>query len=127
MEKLHANIQLELTESMLENLLVTAFEGGCNYWAELGQVSRAGFDPNLDWYQNIVKSLMNKPGYKIEIYDVENEGELLGELSYESLRKNLPSLGNYFNEMIALRDEEFDAETCDILFQCLVMGEVIFG
>jgi hypothetical protein len=66
----------------------------------------------------------------IEINCVENNDEVLGTLSVDTLKNRLQSLSdhsNYSRFLYAELNGEGDAESSDVIFQYLVLGEVIYG
>jgi hypothetical protein len=59
---------------------------------------------------------------------LEEEDELLGTLTYDSVREGMQiACDNYLEEINMMIGEDYDAWTADTLFQVLVMGEVTFG
>jgi hypothetical protein len=69
-------------------------------------------------------------GLKVEINDAENEDDILGTLSAEGIMQRLELLAaddSYSWALDAETDDEGDAESSDVIFQYLVIGEVWFS
>ena len=128
------NISREVTREVIENIIVTALEGGSNYWYYIN-------DNGYDAVRNAVKMEKSLPfplalveavldhGAVVEICDIEDTDEVLGVVSANSIQDGLQKLADS-DESHALMDElsyNGDADTSDICFQYIVMGEIIFG
>ena len=115
----------ELNQLIADNI-VTAFEGGCNYWLHGAKIK--GIDtPTRLWYS---EPETYKPGFVMILkYDNPNaEGVIEKEVSYEDLIKGLEIMNEKFS--VAYSDfvqETGDATTADIFLQCTLFGELIFG
>lgn len=119
----------KLTDQEREDLLVTALEGGSTYWYLLDDISKI-----QDKFQRgttstaeaIFKAL--KEGWSINIKDIENEEDVLGILSMDSILEGEKKMRNeepdHYQDIL---DEGWDADTADAWFQYVVMGEIIFG
>jgi hypothetical protein len=132
-------IEKEITRDMLENIFVTALEGGSNDWywltdetvAKIRKYVSRKEEPPLS--TALFKAVMDH-GVIVQIHDndfmAENEPELLGELNHNTIKERLQKLANNKDYSYAL-DQELnetgDAATSDVVFQFLVMGECIFS
>jgi len=119
-----------------EDILTSAFEGGCNYWLSLNSTDIAKEAESLDGELNIEKQLLK--GGNLNCYDNLNPDEKLGVLSLVRIRaalqamargKDLKDKENYqlkkhFDNFV---EENDDAETADVIIQIAVMGEIVFG
>lgn len=123
--------ELPLTDEQLENVFVTALEGGSNYWYYLPDVTVDCLETYLtpersELYQNILIAV--RDGAILGINDAEDIGESLGVISTQSIKKGLEIAQRDYPERIQeVTDEDYDAETADVLFQLIVLGEVTFG
>ena len=115
----------------VENLLRSAFEGGCDYWL-LAKVLHRPQEIDCD-------HLFQYPlfGGCLSCLDIADE-EYLGNLHLGRLRKGLELLASgkeatgrvvetfpdHWNNLITGND---DAETADVYVQLCVMGEVRYG
>lgn len=120
---------------ILENIFVTALEGGSNYWywlpsSQVKKIREAvpkSEEPALSVAMFI--AIFDK-GVEVAIHDVENPEECLGVLSDGIIMARIKALEidqNYRNSWYAELNEEGDAETSDVVFQYLVMGEIVFA
>lgn len=127
-------IQIEIDESVLEDVFVTAIEGGSNYWYFLseetikrirGAVSRAE-DPILS--TAMLKAVLDH-GIEVTINDAENEEDEVGWIKKETIQERLQDLYNSDDRwaLEAHMNEEGDADSADVVFQYLAMGEVVYG
>lgn len=109
------DIKVDIPLERIKDLLVTAFEGGCNYWLWLGMHRR-------DAYKAILEE-----GKSIDIYDSEDSNECLGSLSLEKIVNALKLLAKGETAKGDKRSH-FTAqfETADILIQLAMFGEIIY-
>jgi|TARA_R110000823_G_scaffold99152_1_gene214042 hypothetical protein len=124
-------LQLELNYETFENIIVTALEGGSNYWYMLGDtkcIPQRNDMPDKALSQRIAYGLWHNKASELSIWDLEEEDELLGTLTYDSVREGMQTACNeYAQQVYMMMSEDYDAWTADTLFQVLVMGEVTFG
>jgi hypothetical protein len=124
-------LELELSYETFENIIVTALEGGSNYWYMLGDIKGCPLKsemPDKAPSQRIAYGLWHNKGSEVAIWDAEEEDELLGTLTYDSMRERMQlACEDYMKEINMMISEDYDAWTADTLFQVLVMGEVTFG
>lgn len=120
---------------VLENVFVTALEGGSNYWCYLSddavKLIRKAVPRNEDPYLStaILKAILDHD-VDVPINDVENEDEVLGIISKKTIEERLIKLSSSETCKWALEvelDEQGDADSSDVVFQYLTMGEVVFG
>lgn len=120
---------------ILENIFVTALEGGSNYWyflpsKEVKKIREAvpkTEEPALS--MAMFMAIFDK-GVEVAIHDAENPEDALGVLNREIIMERIKELeihGRYRRFWYAELNEEGDAETSDVVFQYLVMGEIVFG
>lgn len=128
-------IETVVPREVLENVCVTALEGGSNYWYYLTNDAKKKIrsvvprdeDPYLS--TAILKAVLDH-NVDVPINDAEDEDEVLGYLSAKTLTERMQKL--YENEASkwALMNElnqEGDGDSSDVVFQFMVMGEVVFG
>jgi len=126
-------IQIEIDDSVLEDVFVTAIEGGSNYWYFLSdeavklirRVVPREEEPCLS--VATFKAVMK--GVNLPINDVENEEDIIGWISLDTMADRLSKLATGDNKwaLQAHMNEEGDADSADIVFQYLAMGEVVYG
>jgi hypothetical protein len=119
----------------LENVFVTALEGGSNYWYFLSdtakKIIRSHIHENFDPYLStaMFKAIMDHNAI-VPINDAEHPDEILGYLSKDRIDEMINKLIGDDNYNWALKNEmneQGDAESSDIVFQYLVIGGVEFS
>ena len=125
---------IKLTQEMFDNLVITALEGGSNYWYMLNKdefrsklPTKAGSFNALT--EKIAKALYEDSSFEMKVYDIENPEEVLGIVSFASIVKAIEIAAEKYPKAFEnlITNGDFDAEDADILFQLATMGEVIFG
>ena len=131
MKNLELKMTMPVSYDVFENIIVTALEGGSNYWYLLGDL-----DPVRAWCKKndiknepmsikISKALFNDSEFMLDVYDAENEDDVLGTITQASL---LNAMALHPEEALKfINEDDYDAWTADTLFQTAVMGEVVFG
>ena len=126
------NITIDVSREVLENIFITALEGGSNYWCEFSDeaidlvYNSVPQDGIASFSERVFKAVYDG-GVKIPIHDAE-DGELIGELSKDTFQERLQICAN--QALWALqeeRDERGDAASSDVVFQYLTMGEFVYG
>ena len=127
-------IETIVPREVLENICVTALEGGSNYWYYLSsdalKLIRGAVPKNVDSYLStaILKAVLDH-GVDVPINDAEDEDEVIGYLSANTLQDRIQALAKS-DDSWALENElkeEGDASSSDVVFQYMVLGEVVFG
>ena len=104
------------------NALITALEGGSNYWYNIDTMG-FGFKKGVPISEQIVNAVLHD-GVTFSVYDVEDEGNFLGYLSETNISRAVEMFANEFK---GTNLGDVDAELADVFFQYVVMGEVIYG
>jgi hypothetical protein len=132
-------VKLNLEYETFENIIVTALEGGSNYWYILGDIKGCPLSFEMTDKapsERIAYGLWHNKDAEVYIHDCEmdicseseDDGELLGILTYDSVRERMQlATENHLSELESMISGDFDAWTTDTLFQVLVMEEVVFG
>ena len=124
-------LELELSYDTFEDIIITALEGGSNYWMDYEVkkgIPKRDEMPDKAPSERIAYGLWHNKDSEVAIWDAEEEGELLGTLTYDSVRENMKlACKDCMKEINMMISEDYDAWTADTLFQVLVMGEVTFG
>jgi hypothetical protein len=123
-----------ISREILEDIFVTALEGGSNYWYYLPADSiiaiRKAVPKSEDPYLStaILKAILDHD-VKVAINDVENEDEVIGVITRGTMQARLQLLADSPNRFAleAHMNEEGDAGSADVVFQYLTMGEVVYG
>jgi hypothetical protein len=128
-------IETIVPREVLENVCVTALEGGSNYWYYLSdgavKLIRKAVPKNEDPYLStaILKAILDH-NVEVPISDAEDEDEVLGYISKKTIQERIQKLSQDDSSKWALEREirgEGDADSSDVVFQYLAMGEVVFG
>lgn len=126
-------LNMEITQENLENWFCGALEGGSNYWCELqvGEINRKNFKEGEPFVDNLATSFFKDDNFSFKVYDAESgedELELLGEVTRDSIKKALEIMHKtYPDSFNVLFFGDADADHCDIWFQLATMGDVVFG
>lgn len=133
--EMRIKIEKEIPRQVLEDIFVTAIEGGSNYWYFLSDDAiakiRKAVSVESEPYLSIAisKAILDF-GVNVPINDADNEDEVLGTISKETMQDRLQLLSDDAQYKYALEselNEEGDAYSSDIVFQYLSFGKVIFG
>ena len=118
----------------MEDIFVTALEGGSNYWYYLPEESikaiREAVPKSEDAYLStaILKAILDH-NVDVAINDAEEEDEAVGVITRGTIQERLQLLADG-DDRWALEShirEEGDANSADVVFQYLAMGEVVYG
>jgi hypothetical protein len=128
------SINQSIDRDTLENIFVTALEGGSNYWYYLPHESilaiREAVPKSVDPYLStaILKAILDHE-VDVQICDAEDEDEVVGLISKSTMQERLQTMWNSPNRSIlqAEIDGEGDADSSDVVFQYIAMGEVVYG
>ncbi len=124
-------INLEIKDELITDMLITAFEGGSNYWATLCDVKRKYFVKGDSLAENVARSFIADKEYKLDVYDVESdedEPDLLGSVTYASIESALGIMAkDYPKTYASIMSDNMDGDDADVWFQIAAMGEVVFG
>lgn len=127
-------IKTKISREILEDVFVTAIEGGSNYWYFLGdhaiaKIRRAIPKSEDEFISTAILKAILDHDVKVEINDADNEDEIVGVITRGTMQPRLQLLAD--SELKWALDAhikgEGDAESADIVFQYLAMGEVIYG
>ena len=124
-------ITKEIPQEVLENVFVTALEGGSNYWYFIPNDSVIKVrlvEPNGPLSMAILKAVFNH-NVNVEICDTEDQETVVGTISKDTMKSRLQKLAENDGLSWALTNElndEGDAESSDIVFQFITLGEHIY-
>jgi hypothetical protein len=109
--------RLGVTEEQIQTLLCSAWQGGINYWARIVD-AQADTEPVFEHDYPLCGS--------VTFEDLESGGRLT--LDRTALHKGLAIMANkYPRHFAALKTGDDDAATADVMVQCAVFGDVIYG
>ena len=104
----------------LEDIVVTALEGGIGYWAVLDNTTKIWdkYDYcDLPCSQAAFELLYN--GESLRFYDTEDETEVW-HLTWKKLIKGVELFGG-------VKEEDIDATVADQIIQYALLGKIVFG
>lgn len=118
-----ARIELELTANDIDDIMVTALEGGIGYWAILNNVgedweSKPKGLPSSQW---ATKLLLEEK----TVYLEEREEDTIHGLTLQKLIEGFEK--NYKERPWDNSIEDGDASTADCIVQYAIFGEVVYG
>ena len=127
-------VKINISREVLEDVFVTALEGGSNYWYFLPDHSieaiRRAVPKEEDPYLStaILKAILDHD-VKIAVNDADDEDEVIGVITKGTMQTRLQMLADSPNKwaLDAHIKEQGDADSADIVFQYITMGEVIYG
>lgn len=125
-------IKIKLSEQVQQDLLISAIEGGSNYWYFLGDDAHDVIDsvqkPNgkLAFVERMWKAI--QAGKQIPIRDRENSADIIGYICTDSIEEGeqlmVDKYGKHFGDILS---DNMDSITADVWFQLAVMKEVVYG
>lgn len=144
MIKAEIKTTISFDSDVFTNLIVSAIEGGSNYWYFLpeesvnkindvvSEILQQNPTKDLDGLRRplsvkLARALMHTNDIAIGINDVESPETRLGFISNSSCRNALKIMHNeYCDDYLDAINGNDDAVTADIFFQLCVFGEVIY-
>jgi len=140
------NIKHEIPLKTLNDFIITAIEGGSNYWYLIHSKSNSIIRKYVGKYvpeihgdetffmkcfsEAILPAVMD--GNTLEIFDLEDpDGLPVGKLSMASIQHGINMMAKEGRpELAKLTDsdnEDFDAGDADVVFQYITLGEIVYG
>jgi hypothetical protein len=129
------SINIELTREVLEDIFVTALEGGSNYWYLIGaeaikKVRAVVPDRSIPFSQALFSAVYDHE-VDVEIHDIEEEEdeEAVGTISMTTMSERLQKCATDDNSWAILNEinENGDATSSDVIFQYIALGEVVYA
>jgi hypothetical protein len=118
-------IELNIPDQNIIDVMVTALEGGSNYWYNLPNIEMARKhykDSGLAGSEKVIKAVLEH-NEVIPVYDIEDEDNHLGDISQANIKRGL----QLFMDDDRAWTPDMDAEQADVFFQFVVMGELVYG
>ena len=113
-----------INNEIREDLLITCVEGGCNYWSIFSRPEK--YNNELTFSENVFDAI--KKGQKIDVFDVENQDELLGFITMQAIENGEELLKSKRPDIISdIIGDSWDAETADVWLQYILFGEIVYG
>jgi hypothetical protein len=129
------NVKVDVSREVLENIFITAIEGGSNYWYYITPEAYdivAKATPNSDktsFSERLFQAVFDHDAI-VPIHDAEGEedDEPIGYLDINTFQERLELCAK--EALWALQeeiDERGDAGSSDVVFQYLALGDYIYG
>ena len=137
--------EVEIPNDIIVALVITAFEGGSNYWAPNVEFNgtRDGYDAN-PWYsaEKYTNYLAQADGLSTDVservlwfilFEDEDESGVMEDMKKHNIGRvqiekglNLMAANAswHFNNIV---NDNWDAETADVFLQYVVLGEIVYG
>jgi len=122
-------ITIEVEDQKIKDQIITAIEGGSNYWYYLKDLSMLPAKKEGEALSERICRAVIDDGISVPVWDVEDpDGVSIGEISVETIMRGLKLMVEDYNDNYQDMIEEYgDAETADVFLQLVVMGEIVFG
>lgn len=120
-----AIVEMEVTENVIESIMVGGLEGGIGYWACLDNTGEEWDAKPKDEPTSLWATKLLLEGKEIRFTDAEEEDEDVWILTLDKLLK-----GYALNRKHRPRDssiENGDATTCDCIIQYALFDKVVYG
>lgn len=126
-------INQKIDRQVLEDIFVTALEGGSNYWYYLSEEAikliRKAVPKSEDPYLSTAILKAIEKGVEVPINDAEDEEEVIGTISLKTMKERLQKLADSKNRdaLVSHINENGDGDSADIVLQYLAFGEIVYG
>lgn len=142
------NIDITISHQQLEDMLVTALEGGSNYWyrnagydipeERMGEARKQAGSCFLGYaapfcggkltLEVIHDDVLPRRTSSVSYEDVKGGSGETWEIELEDLVYGCQIMAEkYTRHLMDMVNENHDAETADVFLQCCCFGEVIYG
>ena len=137
------NVPITLTKKSVDDTLTTAIEGGSYYWC---QMNPNDIETAENWLETQIKEGILKrdksvhykfldamfQGYKgsIALVDSEDYDEILGYLTMKDIKRGLKQVAKERPDIFSQHFPEYnngDSLSADVIFQYIVLGEIVYG
>lgn len=119
-------VSLEITEQDVENIIVSSFEGGSNYWMGIDNTTKEWKDKPKDEPVSIWATKIILKRKSVKLFDIEeSEDDSNWILTLEKLLKGIKL--NIKNRPFASDKENWDATDADCIIQFALFDEIVYG
>ena len=118
----HQNFEIkkQIDTQLISDMLITAIESAISYWCESCEPNFNNYDSDIPYYANCFNQ-----NWSIKVKPHEED---YITLNLSSIQNGLNLMANkqpkHFYNMI---DDNYDAETADVFFQFVALGELTYG
>ena len=120
-------LEIEISDEQIEELLVSAFEGGCNYWMAIKCMYNKIDARKEPYMPSAIMTVMSENGVlEIEVLEDKNKPRLM--LTKFKLHDGLRIMANKHHQYFAdILINDTDTTTADVFIQCALFGDIIYG
>ena len=119
------NRRLEISDELIENILVTAFEGGSTYWAKWANIADKKDAKKVACFTSEYLTRTKKKDAKLIIW-TDDDDKI--EITKKSIIDALQQIDSEYPETLnRILNEEYDADDTDIVLQMACFKEIVFG
>lgn len=112
----NVKIDFQITRDRIDTLMVSAFEGGSNYWIE----KAFAVNPSEDFW--------DEAAYNSGIWVVRSEDQTHSCLTPSMIQRGFQVMSEkYSRHMGDFLSNNDDATTADVWLQCCLFGDVVYG
>jgi hypothetical protein len=123
-----------ISKEMLSDVFVTALEGGSNYWyyipkEDVQKVRKVVPKQDVPALSEAIFLAVIDHGVDLNIHDAEDNDTVIGVISSDTILNRLQKLADS-EEAWAIEqvlNEDYDANSADVIFQYITLGEVVYG
>lgn len=125
---LEVNVTLKLSNQLLTDVLVTAFEGGSNYWYDRLQFFEKDGGKEIYYERGRAVERIIAGEVYATFCDIEDHDEQF-KLDLDDIKKNIGLFANLADGKMVreLYDETYDAGTADVFLQISTFGKLVYG
>lgn len=127
-------VSFNISEQSMEDMFVTALEGGSNYWywlqeSEVAKIRKAVPKSEEECLSVALSRAVMKHGVDVAIHDYEDQESMLGVISMDTIEKRLQKLADSEQSwaLNSMMTDDMDGDAADVIFQYITLGEVVFG
>lgn len=117
-------IKKDITEKEVWGIIVTAFEGGINYWCGHVEWDEEKYPKPKDEPISTFCTKLLLDDVTLQLFDAEQDDEIY-ELTLTRLLKGIAQ--NYLERPHDCDLKNYDANTADCIIQYAIFGEVVYG
>lgn len=130
---MNIKINIEITRGVLEDIFITAIEGGSDYWCDIdGLPNNFRREHKGKSFSEMVFIAVYDHNMKVNVFDTEDsddDRQAIGVLDKDLFEKRLQKMvddghGHY---IMAEINASGDAISSDCIFQYLILNEIIYG
>ena len=150
MKTMEVEMKVNVPIESVESVLISALEGGSNYWYFMDeqekssewleqQIKQGKLKRNEEIHYKWLDGLFQGSPHPIKIYDVEEvyeyeqaleQCEPIGTLTMDKIREGIKKAQTEYPNFYNMHFPEYsngDSISSDLIFQLMVLGDVVYG